>query len=396
MAKRKQSRATQATGRGRGRDKSGVGRRPGRGDGKVVRYAVVGLGYISQSALLPAFAHARNSKLVALVSGDAKKLKLIGRRYGVTNLHGYETYDDLLKSGDIDAVYIGLPNHLHREYTVRAANAGIHVLCEKPLAATAEDCNAMIEACASNRVKLMTAYRLHFERANLEMAQIARSGKLGELRYFTSNFSQQVEAGNVRLDEDKGGGPVQDMGIYCINAVRNLFAAEPTEVFAAAVSPRDARFREVPETVTAILKFPKDRVASFTCSFGTADRSQFELVGTKGSITAEPAYEIAEGLGYTLRVGKRTRKRHLEKSDQFAPELLHFSDCVLKNREPGPDGAEGLADVRVIEAIMQSIESGRWVELDIPQRRQRPTLAQEIRRPGVEMPSLVNAAAPTG
>jgi predicted dehydrogenase len=380
MVNRKQSRKSGTAGR----------------DAKVVRYAVVGLGYISQSALLPAFAHARNSKLTALVSGDPKKLKLIGRRYGVQNLHGYETYDDLMKSGDIDAVYIGLPNHMHREYTVRAAETGIHVLCEKPLAVTPDECAEMIDACARNRVKLMTAYRLHFERANLEIAGIAQSGKLGELRYFSSNFSQQVEAGNVRLDEDKGGGPVQDMGIYCINAARNLFSAEPIEVFAAAVSPRDARFREVPETVTAILKFPKDRLATLTCSFGTADRSQFELVGTKGSITSEPAYEIAEGLGYTLRVGKRTRERHLEKSDQFAPELLHFSDCILKNRDPGPDGAEGLADVRVIHAIMQSIESGRWVQLDIPQRRQRPTLAQEIRRPGIQPPSLVNAAGPSG
>lgn len=387
MTNRKQTRRT-----------AGKARRRSNGDsnGKVVRYAVVGLGYISQSALLPAFAHARNSKLAALVSGDAKKLKVIGRRYGVQNLHGYETYDELLKSGDIDAVYIGLPNHMHRDYTVRAAEAGIHVLCEKPLAVTPEECDEMIEACARNRVKLMTAYRLHFERANLEIAEVARSGKLGELRYFSSNFSQQVEAGNVRLDEEKGGGPVQDMGIYCINAVRNLFSAEPTEVFAAAVSPRDARFREVPETVTAILKFPKDRVASFTCSFGTADRSQFELVGTKGSITAEPAYEIAEGLGYTLRTGKRTRERKLEKSDQFAPELLHFSDCILENRDPAPDGAEGLADVRVIQALMQSVETGRWVLLDIPPRRQRPTLAQEIRRPGIQPPSLVNASGPSG
>jgi predicted dehydrogenase len=382
------SRARRGKGRGNGRSSS---------ESKAVRYAVVGLGYISQVAVLPAFNNARrNSTLAALVSDDPKKLKLLGRRYHVDKLCSYAEYDDLLSSGDIDAVYIALPNNQHRDYTVRAADAGIHVLCEKPLADTPEQCKEMIEACERNNVRLMTAYRLHFERANLEVASIARSGKLGELRYFSSTFSQQIAPGNIRLKASLGGGPVEDMGIYCINAVRSLFAAEPVEVLGSAVSPRDSRFREVPETVTAVMKFPKDRIATFTCSFGAADRSRFELVGTKGSIVAEPAYELAEGLGYELTIGKRTREKRFQKSDQFAPELLYFSDCVLKDRNPEPDGEEGLADVRIIHALMQSVESGRWVQLEIPQRKRRPTLEQEIRRPGVMPPPMVNAASPSG
>jgi glucose-fructose oxidoreductase len=198
------------------------------------------------------------------------------------------------------------------------------------------------------------------------------------------------------LKEDLGGGPVQDMGIYCVNAARSLFAAEPIEVFGAAARPRDARFREVPETVTAIMKFPKERIAAFTCSFGATDRSELEIVGTKGSIVGDPIYELAQGLSYTLRIGEKSRRKEFRKSDQFAPELLYFSDCVLEGREPEPDGEEGLADVRVIQAIMQSVESGRWVELDLPQRRRRPQMRQEIRRPGVQPPSLVNAASPSG
>jgi glucose-fructose oxidoreductase len=380
--------------RGKARSRKGNGSNQ---RGRRVRYAVVGLGYISQAAVLPAFRNAKqNSSLVALVSGDSKKLKLLGRRYNVDILCDYDEYDDLLRSGEIDAVYVALPNSLHRDCTVRAAGAGIHVLCEKPLADTADECREMIEACELNNVRLMAAYRLHFERANLEIAEIARSGKLGELRYFNSSFSQQVAAGNVRLKEDLGGGPVQDLGIYCINAARSLFAAEPLEVLGSAVSPRDARFREVPETVTAIMKFPKDRTASFTCSFGAADRSTFEIVGTKGSIVGEPIYELAEGLGYTLRVGKRTSRKQFQKSDQFAPELIYFSDCVLEGRDPEPDGEEGLADVRVIQAIMQSVASGRWVQLDLPQRRRRPQMRQEIRRPGIQPPPMVNAASPSG
>ncbi len=365
-------------------------------NGKPIRYAVVGLGYISQIAMLPAFAHAkRNSVLAALVSEDARKLKTLGRRYGVEHLCSYDEVDELYASGEVDAVYIATPNHRHKDDTVRAAKAGIHVLCEKPLAVTREDCEEMIDAAKQNRVKLMTAYRLHFERANLEAAQIARNGKIGEPRYFASQFSQQVGAGNVRLKDALGGGPVWDMGIYCINAARALFAAEPIEVLGATVSRRgDKRFREVPETVTAIMRFPKDRIASFTTSFGAADRSVCEIVGTEGSITLDPAYEFAEGLSYTLRTKRGERTHRFDKSDQFAPELLYFSDCIQRNREPEPSGEEGLADVRVILAIHQSIESGRWVRLDLPQRARRPNLTQEMRRPGIEPPRLVHASQP--
>jgi predicted dehydrogenase len=360
-----------------------------------IRYAVLGLGYISQIAMLPAFKHAkRNSVLAALVSDDPQKLKTLSRRYGVEHVCSYDEVDDLYASGEIDAVYIATPNSRHKDDTVRAANAGLHVLCEKPMAVRREDAEEMIAVTKQNRVKLMIAYRLHFERANLEAADIARSGKLGDPRFFTSQFCQQIGAGNVRLKGDLGGGPVWDMGIYCVNAARAVFAAEPLEVLGTAVSRRDTRFREVPETVTAVMRFPKHRVGSFTCSFGAADRSVYEIVGTEGSITLDPAYEFAQGLSYTLRTGNRERTRHFGKSDQFAPELLYFSDCIQQNREPETSGEEGLADVRVILAIHQSIESGRWVELELPQRTRRASLAQELRRPGVQPPRLVHASSP--
>lgn len=335
--------------------------------------------------MLPAFRNATsNSTLTALVSSDREKLKSLGKRYGVQHTCTYDEVDELFASGEIDAAYIALPNNMHKDYTVRAANAGVHVLCEKPLAITAEDCEEMIEAARANGVKLMTAYRLHFERANLEAAALAHSGKLGDLRYFSSEFSQQVSKGDIRLDDELTGGPVYDLGIYCINAARTAFAAEPTELIAAATQPRDRRFREVPDTVSAIMKFPGERIASFTCSFGAADRSTYAVVGTKGSITLDPAYDFTKALAYTLRTNGRTRERRLEKSDQFAPELLYFSDCILQDREPEPSGQEGLSDVRVIEAIHQSLESGRWVQLDVPQRSRRPTPRQEIRRPRIE------------
>ena len=155
---------------------------------------------------------------------------------------------------------------------MRAARAGLHVLCEKPMAVTSSECEEMIRATREANVKLMIAYRLHFERANLEVAKLARSGKLGELRFFSSEFSMQVSDDNIRLNPaEKGGGPLYDIGIYCINAARYCFAEDPVEVWATATRSGDRRFREVDETVAATMRFKDERLATFTCSFGAAD-----------------------------------------------------------------------------------------------------------------------------
>src|SRR5919112_377045 len=181
---------------------------------KTVRYAVIGLGHIAQGAVLPAFKHARrNSVLTALVSDEPKKLEKLGRRYGVKHLCQYEALDELFASGAIDAVYIALPNSMHKDFTIRAARAGLHVLCEKPMSVTARECEQMMRATREAKVKLMVAYRLHFERANLEAAELARGGKLGELRFFSSDFSMQVSEDNIRLERERGGGPLYDIGI---------------------------------------------------------------------------------------------------------------------------------------------------------------------------------------
>jgi len=359
-----------------------------------VRYAVIGLGHIAQGAMLPAFEHARrNSVLAALLSNEPEKLEKLGRRYKVEHLCHYEAADELFASGAVDAVYIALPNNLHREWTIRAARAGLHVLCEKPMAVSARECQQMIRAARDNKVKLMIAYRLHFERANLEAAQLARSGKLGELRFFSSDFSLQVRSNNIRLERELGGGPLYDIGIYCINAARYCLNDDPVAVWAMATKSDDRRFREVEETVVAAMRFKDERVASFTCSFGAADRSVYTITGTKGSVTVDPAYEYAEGLAYEVRSGERKRRKRFAKSDQFAAELIYFSDCVLSGRDPESSGEEGLIDVRAIEGMQRSIRSGRWVSLGPTQRRRRPSLRQEIRRPAVpQEPRLVHAA----
>jgi predicted dehydrogenase len=362
-----------------------------------VRYAVVGLGHIAQVAVLPAFAHAKNSVLSALVSNDPDKLEKLGRKYKVKARYSYDQYEECLQSGLVDAVYIALPNHLHREYSERAANAGVHVLCEKPMAVTEEDCLAMIQAAEANQVKLMVAYRLHFEEANLKAIDLVQSGKLGEPRLFDSVFTMTVKEGDIRLNpRELGGGTLYDIGIYCINAVRNIYGAEPMEVVAFSANCGDSRFEQCEETTSAILRFPgRERLASFTCSFGAADVSTYRVVGSRGDLVLDPAYEYAGELKQTVTIDGKTREKTFPKRDQFAPELISFSDCILSGAEPEPNGWEGLADVRVIRALYRSADSGQPVTLEPFNRNARPSLDQMIGRPPVRKPELVNTEAPT-
>jgi predicted dehydrogenase len=362
---------------------------------RSVGYAVVGLGHIAQTAVLPAFAHAKeSSRLAALVSGDSRKRKALGARHRVPAFR-YEDLDDVLARDDVDAVYIALPNTLHEECAVRAARAGVHVLTEKPMAVSEDACRRMIEAAEESDVRLMVAYRLHFERANLDAVEVVRSGKIGEPRFFTSEFSYEVKPGNIRTDARLGGGALWDLGPYCVNAARYLFRAEPTEVAAIQAAARDRRFRGVPEGWSVLLRFPEDRLATFTCTFGAAPTSAYRIVGTEGDLRLDPAYEYVGSLVRHLTVDEKTTTRTYQPTDQFAPELLELSRCILEDDTPEPDGWEGLADVRIIEAALRAAREHRPVRLDPIRKRLRPELSQARRRPPMREPEAVRAESPS-
>jgi len=277
---------------------------------------------------------------------------------------------------------------------VRAARAGIHVLCEKPMAVTERECEDMIDAADRHGVKLMIAYRLHFEEANMKAVQLVQSGKLGEPRLFNSVFTLQVEdTNNIRLQKEMGGGTLYDIGIYCINAARYLFQEEPIEVSACSARGSDRRFKEVDEMTGVTMRFPQERLATFICSFGASDVSAYDVVGTKGHLRVDPAYEYAGELKQVLTVNGKSTTRTFSARDQFAPELMYFSNCILKGRSPEPSGKEGLIDVRIIRALYESAQSGRPVSLQVSKKGRRPTLSQEIKRPPVKKPQLVHAKA---
>lgn len=252
----------------------------------------------------------------------------------------------------------------------------------------------MIDAASERNVTLMTAYRLHFEEANLRAMEIARTGKLGDLRLFDSVFSMQIRPGNVRLKAAMGGGPLGDLGVYCINAARYAFRDEPLEVTAFAARGNDDRFTEVEEAVTAVLRFPGERLAQFTCSFGAADQSFFRIVGTKGDLRVEPSFGYHDVFKHHLTINGKSTEKSFRKVDHFAAELLYFSDCILNNTPPEPGAVEGLIDVRIIQAIHESIASGGAIRMATQPYDPKPTPKQTTRRPPSKKKPLVRAKSP--
>ena len=361
--------------------------------------AVIGQGHFAQVAVLPAIARLDDVELSALVSGSSHKLDELGERYGVRTRCSYDQLDELLASGGIDAVYIAVPNDLHAEMTLIAARHGVHVLCEKPMAPTEAECRQMIRACEARSVKLMIGYRLHFEVANLIAVELTRGGELGEARLFSSTFALQVREENIRVQARRGSGPLYDLGVYCINAARYLFRAEPVEVvaFRLAGRPRDQRFGHVEEAYSAMMRFSGERVAQFACSFDGHDRSHYEIVGTDGVIVLDNAYEYAAEMKMTI-VGKGgERHRTFGKRDQVAAEIEYFARCVREGCEPEPSGWEGLADVRIVQALQSSARFGRAMTIESGgierPRVRRPDLGQEITIAPHEDPELVDAPA---
>lgn len=358
---------------------------------RKVRYAVVAAGNIAQVAVLPAFKHAKsNSELTAIISGDAEKRAELSSKYEVALTGDYDQLEQILRSGSVDAVYIAAPNSLHKQLALRAAAAKVHVLCEKPLATSVADAEEIAGACRAANVQLMVAYRLHFEEGTLKALELVKNGEIGEPRIFESVFSHVVRPGDIRERPETGGGAMLDLGVYCVNAARNLFRAEPVLAFATA-----HRRNGVDETTTAILQFPNDRVAHFTVSNALAAVSSYRVAGTDGDLRVEPAYEYADEIAHHLTRDGKTRSETFKKRDQFAPELEYFSRCILENRSPEPNAEEGIDDLRVIEAILTSAETGKPVPLEPRQRQRRPSIEQESHKPAVGKQDTINAPSPS-
>lgn len=263
------------------------------------------------------------------------------------------------------------------------------------MAVTEQECRQMLGAARRARTKLMIAYRLHLEEANVNAVEIAQSGKLGKLRMFNSVFTMQVREGDIRVQRKMGGGSLYDIGVYCINAARYLFQENPIEVSTFSVKGTDRRFREVDEMSGALLSFPDGKLASFICSFGAADVSSYELVGTKGRLQVDPAFEYVGSLTQRLTVDGHTRTKRFPPGDQFAAELIYFSDCIRRNQNVEPSGLEGLIDVQIIQALYRSSAERKPIKLHLPVKRDWPAKRQVLHRPPVRKPPLIHTQSPS-
>jgi predicted dehydrogenase len=332
---------------------------------KRVGYAVIGLGHISQRAILPGFRHARRSKLAAIVSGDAKKAKALAAEFDARRTYTYGAFDACLSDPEIEAVYIATPNSSHAEFAVRAAEAGKHVLCEKPLSVTVGECQQIIDACRKNRVKLMTAYRKYFEPSALALKKLVDSGRLGRLRMIHSAFTVMLPLGDSwHLKKSlAGGGSLIDVGIYCFNAVRWLTGLEPVEATAHAWTDDPARFREVEDNISFQLKFPGGLFMQASSSFTAAKASFLQIHGEKGWAALDPAFAYNEDRRLFGKVAGKWFERKFKIVDEFSLELDHFASCIRSGRDPLPDGNAGLRDVTVIEAIYEAAKQGRAVSI---------------------------------
>ena len=252
----------------------------------------------------------------------------------------------------------------------------------------------MIAAAREHHVKLMIAYRLHFDASNMQAVEVVQSGRLGDPRIFSATFSQQMNADNFRVRPGMSDGTLYDIGIYCINAARYLFQAEPIEALAIASSGADARFgAAIEEMVGAILRFPGGSIAQFTASFGAAFSAGYQVIGSKGDLRVNPGFGGGEAHHY-LAVAGQTEEQTYPDQDHFGAQLRYFSDCILEDKQPEPSGEEGLIDVQIIEALYQSAREGRPIALDLPHPAQRPGPAQIIICPPVEATMLVNTKSP--
>lgn len=329
-------------------------------EGRNIGWCIVGLGRISMDHFMPAVKAGQTGRIVALVSGHRDKAERQAAMYGVKDsaIYSYQDCDRIRDNKEIDAVYIALPNSMHAEYTIRAAKAGKHVLCEKPMATSVADSQAMIDACRSAGKKLMIAYRCQYEPVNLKAIELIRSGAIGSVQAIESANGFNIAAGEWRLNRKlAGGGPLMDTGIYSLNACRYLTGEEPGDIHAnSSVIDHDGRFKEVEENVGWTMKFPSGIVASCNTSYGADMNGSYRVHGSKGMIELSPAFGY-EGIHLKAELyGAPSIDMPDPQSgvEQFTVQADYFANCIWSDKEPKSDGEEGLRDMKLMSEIYRS------------------------------------------
>ena len=329
--------------------------------GERIGYAVVGLGSISRVAVLPAFAHSNKSKLVALVSGDTKKAKKLGEQFGAGLVWSYDEFSECLANPQVVAVYIATPPGEHEKFALAAAGAGKHVLCEKPLAATVPQARNMVNACRRNKVLFMTAYRKYFEPSSLRLKELITTGELGRIDIIHTLFAELRPFGDnspAWLFSRKlaGGGPLTDLGVYCVNTCRWLVNEDPVTATGISWARDRRRYKNVEEGVAFRLDFASGLVLQGTAAYSAAFSSFVHVHGEKGWAALAPAFAFEEERRISGKIAGKWFAKTFQPIDEFALELDAFATCIQEGRKPEPDGEQGLRDIIIIDAIYQAVK----------------------------------------
>lgn len=323
-----------------------------------VRWGVLGCARIFERRMAPAYAAASSAEIVALASRTQDKANACVARHHIARAHG--SYEALLLDPDVEAVYIPLPNDLHTLWTLRALEAGKHVLCDKPLALSYADARRMAESARQKGLRLMEGFMYRHHPQHARVAEIVRSGEIGDVVHFrgTFTFPADAQAGH-RWSPAQGGGALLDVGVYPLNAARFHFEAEPVEV--AAVAVMDATHGVDRHTV-AVLDFPGGRTATIEGGFDQTFTIRYELVGDEGVVTAERAFQPGDGpVTLLVRKGDVSHPETVAGANHYVAEIEHFGACVRDNAKPLWPGENGVAQARAVEALARSVREGRRV-----------------------------------
>jgi predicted dehydrogenase len=332
-----------------------------------LRMAVVGLGWYGQDIAIPAIADAEHCTLTTLVTGSPANGEAVAEEYDAEQVLSYDEYADGVGTDAYDAVYVVTPNARHLDHVRPAAEHGKHVICEKPLEATADRAEQLVAACEEAGVELMTAYRMQTARSARWVRELVRSGAIGDPIQAHGEFSFDLLADGDpdqwRLDPDlAGGGAFMDIGVYPLNTVRFVADAAPVAV-SATHTESPPEFAGLDEHVSFQVEYENDLTGSFTSSYGAAGANRMSILGTEGRIVAEPFYDENADRTITIERDGGSVTVDAPEPREMVEEFDYFATGVLTDMEIEPDGRQGLHDVRVAEAVYESSETGRRVDI---------------------------------
>lgn len=315
----------------------------------MIRWGILGCARIAEMQFLPAVKQTKNAEVTALASRKKERAVEVGSRYQIPKI--YDTYDELLADPEIDAVYIPLPNHLHKVWTIKAAKSKKHILCEKPIALNINEAKIMIDAANEAHVLLMEAFMYQFHPQWSRLLALIEAGVIGEMKGIYSSFTMMYnDEENYRYNDKMGGGSLYDVGCYCINAARLVFNDEPERYNAMA----DFTQSGIDQTFCGTLGFPKNRYLQFQSSFEAADQQTFKVVGTEGTI--DVVYPFRPDLGdpkLLITKGVTVQELKLDNPNMYTLQIEHFSNCILKNELPSYSLESSLNNMLVVDKLLE-------------------------------------------